>query len=52
MQGILVWSINGIIKEKQKYSEKNLNQCQFVNHKSHTDWPGLELRLPQWRASD
>jgi hypothetical protein len=28
---------NEIDREKPKYSEKNLFQCQFVHHKSHMD---------------
>jgi hypothetical protein len=51
VEGKSVWTINGIIKEKQKYSEKTLNQCQCVNHKFHTDWPGIELSLLQWKAN-
>jgi len=52
VEGMLLWNINAKIKEKQKYSRKNLNKCQFVNHKSHTNWPGSEMRLLQWKASD
>jgi hypothetical protein len=39
---------NEIDKGKPKYSGKNLSQCQFVNHKSHMDEPGL----PRWEAGD
>jgi len=28
------WSV---LREKPKYSKKNLSQCYFVHHKSHTD---------------
>jgi hypothetical protein len=32
---------------KPKYSEKNLSQCQFFHHKSHTDKPGIERGPPR-----
>jgi hypothetical protein len=34
---ILTW-------EKLKYLEKNLSQCHFIHHKSHTDWPDSRRR--------
>jgi hypothetical protein len=27
---------------KTKYSKKNLFHCDFVHHKSHMDWQGIE----------
>jgi len=30
MEGMLLWNINVKIKERQKYSEKNLNKWQLV----------------------
>jgi hypothetical protein len=39
---------NDIDRGKPKNSEKNLSQCHFVNHKSHTDWPGREPGPPRW----
>jgi hypothetical protein len=33
---------------KPKYSEKILCQCRFVHHKSHMNWPGIELVPPRW----
>jgi hypothetical protein len=41
-------SWNDSDSEKPQYSDKNLSQCHFVNHKSHMDWPGIEIRPPQW----
>ena len=52
MEGKLLWNVNVKIKEKQKYSNKKLNKCQFIKHKSHIDWSGSELRLLQWKASE
>jgi hypothetical protein len=37
---------------KPKYSEKNLSQCYFVNHKSHMDWPGIEPAPSRWEAGE
>jgi hypothetical protein len=39
-----------IDRGKPKYSEKNLSQCHFVRHKSHTDGPGIEPGPPWWDA--
>jgi hypothetical protein len=33
---------NEIDRGTPKYSEKNLSQCHFVNHKSHKDRPEIE----------
>jgi hypothetical protein len=43
---------NEIDGRKPKYSGKNLSQCHFVYHKSHTDWPGIEPGPPGWEAGD
>lgn len=40
------WSNTG--REKLMCSEWNLSQCQFVYHKSHMEWAGIELVRPQW----
>jgi hypothetical protein len=37
--------LNDSDKGKSKYSEKNLSQCHFLHQQSHTDWPGVEVRV-------
>jgi len=39
-------------KGKPKNLKKNLSQCHFVNHESHTDWCGHEPTPPKWDADD
>jgi hypothetical protein len=34
------WNEND--RGKEKYSGKNVSQCNFVNHKYHMDWIGIE----------
>jgi len=38
------WNDNG--REKPKYWERNLSQCQFVHHKPHVVWPRAETGPP------
>jgi hypothetical protein len=37
---------------KPTNSEQNLSQSHFVQHKSHSDWPGREPGPPLWEAGD
>jgi hypothetical protein len=37
---------------KTENSERNLSRCHCVRHKSHTDWPEREPRLPWWETGD
>jgi hypothetical protein len=48
--GELRW--NNTDRENTKNSEKDLSQCHFVLHKSHTDWSGRELGPPRWESAD
>jgi hypothetical protein len=41
-----------IDRGKPKYSGKNRSQCNFVHHKSHMDWHGIESGSPRWEAGD
>jgi hypothetical protein len=38
------WKLAGETEELRE----NLPQCQFINHKSHMTWPGLEPGPPCW----
>jgi hypothetical protein len=44
----LIWSTGGKILtgETEVFGESPL-QCHFVEHKSHTDWSGIETEPPQ-----
>jgi len=33
-----------------KHSDLNISQVQFVQQKSHADWPGIEPGPPRWGA--
>jgi hypothetical protein len=33
---------NDTDRERQKYWERNLTQCHFVQNKPDIDWPGIE----------
>jgi len=44
-------SVNRQIQGKQKYWMTRLSQCQFVNHKSRTDWPGIKRAIPAWAVA-
>jgi len=43
---------NDADKVKQKYSEKSLSHCDFVEHKSNMDCPGMEPLPPLCEACD
>ena len=32
--------------------ERNVSHCDFVHHKFHTNWPGIETGPPRWKAGD
>jgi hypothetical protein len=42
------WRLAG---ETEVFGE-NLPQRQFVHHKSHMTWPGIEPGPPQWETGD
>lgn len=46
-------SIGGITLKgtKPKYSEGNLSQCHFAQHKPHMDWHGWDKRLRGYRSA-
>ena len=30
-----------------EFTRRNMSQCQFAHHKSHTAWPGIEAWPPR-----
>ena len=42
-----IWSIGDTDRGKPNYSGRKLSQYHFVHHKSHMDWPGIELGPPR-----
>jgi len=48
------WNAGGMTQtvEKPKYAERDLSQCHFVHHSSHTDRPEIEPGPPRWEAGD
>jgi hypothetical protein len=47
------WDSGGMVidRRKLKYSEKNISQCHFIHHTSHTDYPRIEPRSVPWETS-
>jgi hypothetical protein len=41
---------NDTDRGKLKCWKKNLSYCHFIHHKSHMDWPGVEVGPPPWEA--
>jgi hypothetical protein len=39
-------------RRKPQFSEINLSHCHLAHHKSHMDWPGIELRALKCEADD
>jgi hypothetical protein len=37
---------------KPKYSRNNQSQSNFIQHKSHVNWLGIELWSPNWQAAN
>jgi hypothetical protein len=43
---------NDTDRGKPTYSERNVSQGHFVDHKAHGDWPGIEPGSSQWRNDE
>ena len=50
MSGEHWWNNNG--RGKTEVLVEILSHCQFLNNKSHKDWPGIESWSPQCRATN
>lgn len=39
-----------ILTEEYHSAQTDLSLCDYIHHKSHTEWPGFETRSPGWEA--
>jgi hypothetical protein len=48
VEQLVEWRLAG---ETEVFGE-NLPHIHFINHKSHSTWPGFEPWTPRWEAGD
>jgi hypothetical protein len=46
------WNERFLRKRRRTRNKRNLSQCHCLYHKSHTDYPRIELGSPRWQADD
>jgi len=50
---MLRWNIGRrVLTGKSETPGETLSPCQFVHHKSHMDWRGIEPGPPGWDVDD
>jgi hypothetical protein len=45
-------AVNWGLENETKVLAQNVSQCNFIYHKSHKNWSGMEPGPPRWEPGD